>query len=513
MSDLSAKMQSHGLQSLSQSPRLGLSDTISARRSLTARGPREVGAAQEGFSPVATTRSVLTGFGERSLSPQLLPKKRDMDHFRDFVENPVGTPHCRMSQFSADMSRSSGVQQALSPSPQPLSARRCLTARADREVRAAQGEFSPGTANGSVLTGFGERSLSPPLLSKNRDVDVSGGFVGNAAGIPRRRISQFSADMHKSSGVQQALSPSPQRCILSARQPVPRRSLMTRGDVTRLESVLSGRGERTVPLRSPFRVRGDGKDYMIRDKASAGVALRDLPHYSMQGKLVSTGGAAVLQRTGRGPGVFSARHWQGKAAKSLLAPSPTQPAVSPRACAELALATVGRANASALQTEKGCTMAKFRLQTPRVAEDISEDQQLDAHYVYRQQQRKHAGCSLRRSNSEPPVSRRDLRMAQYPSEQNPVKCLTAATAVPKASRTWQLFQELSKIRSGVSFPTRRPQTSQSNAKAEMPTVKEKTADLSYPSLLTSARQNQKLASTAEVNPQQILLEKHSLTST
>ncbi|CAE7521677.1 unnamed protein product [Symbiodinium pilosum] len=170
---------------------------------------------------------------------------------------------------------------------------------------------------GSPLLGVGELSLSPRRLRRAGDVDGRNDCElapADDVGMPRRRLSEWSAKMQSSSGVREALSHSPAPRFLRERQGV-RRSLTA----TRIpEGVLSGCGERQAPPRRLLQVRGDSKEFAERGRSSSGIPWRVLPLYDCHGILLQTGSLLEPQQALRAPTVFSEALRSSEVVKDLL---------------------------------------------------------------------------------------------------------------------------------------------------------------------------------------------------
>eukprot|EP00439_Symbiodinium_sp_Y106_P040424 s3866_g4.t4 len=255
------------------------------------------------------------------------------------------------------------VREVLSLSPPP-------TTRSDERHAAS---LSP-------LLGFGERSLSPRLRRGETGSDSQ--LAADDAGMPRRRLSEFSARMQGGSAVREALSHSPARKFLRGCRGE-RRFKHIPASASARESVLSGYGERQECARRLLQVRGESKDFGDRGRSSSGIPWRQLPLYDCHGLLRQTGISIKPDLAHRAPSVFSERLHSSDAVKDLLSGERSRGRMSMqnwqreestsrrslhRGDIAPALTAAARASGHAMETERSRCLAKFdRLcaQTPR----------------------------------------------------------------------------------------------------------------------------------------------------
>jgi len=449
----------------------------------------------------SSEKSVLTGRGERSP-----PKIVGGD---DAAPGHTSKRHLGTSELAATMRSGHAMRQAMSHSPsrQPMceeaACRRSLTARGQRS----------SAGNESVLTGYGERYLSPRQeCSIKGDMEVFGDFVKNPSGVPRRKVADLSLPMQNGQGVRQALSHSPPRCYSARVEVQPRRSLTARGERLSENSVLTGHGERSSAPRPLCKLRGEGAACAERSKSSSGIPWRQLPVYNCSGYMTQTNGCALRVMSPCSSatlGNLAQKFTSGAAARELIAPLahvPDTPVVTARSeiattrseglcsqgssnrempanswltagrerrmprAAALALSAAARASDAAMEMERARCLAKFQrlcVPTPRSAPATTtslrgrhgEDRR-EVHFSYRQQRQAvkcDAGqCPFARSDSVPPRHRSPpARRTRHslPSQVFALSHGTDATAerlVPadtksEASRTWQLRKDLAKI--------------------------------------------------------------------
>ncbi|CAE7199048.1 unnamed protein product [Symbiodinium necroappetens] len=374
---------------------------------------------------------------ERFLSARRKPG--DLAVLGDLNENPSGLPRRRVSQFSAEMCGHS-VREVLSLSPPPA-------ARSDARHAAS---LSP-------VLGFGERSLSPRLRRGGTESDSQ--LAADDAGMPRRRLSEFSARMQSGSAVREALSHSPARKFLRGCRGE-RRFKHSLAPASARESVLSGYGERQESARRLLQVRGESKDFADRGRSSSGIPWRQLPLYDCHGLLLQTGSSIKPDLALRAPSVFSERLHSSDAVKDLLSGEHCRGRMSlqnwqreesrqslHRRDIAPALTAASRASGHAMETERSRCLAKFdRLcaQTPRAgragprpdavatAEDVRH-----LHGKNRSGQEQPSQCI-----QAPSASPRSMPSPAVPADPEPLRCTQPQS---RSRRTYAFEADMAKI--------------------------------------------------------------------
>lgn len=279
-------------------------DQSEHRRSLTARGTR------------ISCASFYTGGSKTCSSPrQDSGAKADAREWAPF-ENIHGLPRRKVTEFSARMQKGESVRESLSHSP--VCYQRRKPAASLQRTQTARHELTGG---GSVLTGHGELCPTPRPIDVHNDVPSE-----SVHGLPRRKVTEFSACMQKSDGVRESFSHSPVRC--KQRKPAAslKRSQTARHELTGAETVLTGHGERCSTPRRLRRLDGEGMAVLKRNRASFGF-WRQLPIYNTRGHIETTDCSQLLFSSSPGKAGRTRAHWQtsGAAAKDLLALSPRMP--------------------------------------------------------------------------------------------------------------------------------------------------------------------------------------------
>eukprot|EP00930_Biecheleria_cincta_P054354 TRINITY_DN403_c0_g1_i2.p1 TRINITY_DN403_c0_g1~~TRINITY_DN403_c0_g1_i2.p1 ORF type:complete len:604 (-),score=68.60 TRINITY_DN403_c0_g1_i2:379-2190(-) len=259
------------------------------RRSLTARGMR------------TSCRADGRGRSKSCSSPNL--DSADTIDVRVSCESVAGLPRRKVTEFSVHMQKGDRVRESLSHSPvrseeqqKPATSLRCsLTARHER------------TGVGTVLVGDREQ----------RDCVA----LGSVAGLPRRKVTEFSECMQKGDSVRESLSHSPVRAQQWKPAASLRRSLTACHLRTEVETVLTGHGERCSTPRRCLQLSRDGMTFAKRNRASGGIPWRQLPIYTSKGHITQTTDCSQLvfsPSSGKARGANA--HWQtsGAAAKDLL---------------------------------------------------------------------------------------------------------------------------------------------------------------------------------------------------
>ncbi|CAE7224735.1 unnamed protein product [Symbiodinium sp. CCMP2592] len=382
---------------------------------------------------------------ERFLSARRKPG--DLALLGDLSENPSGLPRRRVSQFSSEMCGHS-VREVLSLSPPP-------TARSD-ERRAAS--LSP-------LLGFGERSLSPRLRRGETGSDSQ--LVADDAGMPRRRLSEFSARMQSGSAVRDTLSHSPARKFLRGCKGE-KRFKHSPASASARESVLSGYGERQESARRLLQVRGESKDFGDRGRSSSGIPWRQLPLYDCHGLLLQTGISIKPDLAHRAPSVFSERLHSSDAVKDLLSGERFPGRVSMqnwqreestsrqslhRGDIAPALTAAARASGHAMETERSRCLAKFdRLcaQTPRAGRAGPRPENAMAIQINQDSRHLHgtnrSGPEQTSRIQAPSASPRSIPSPAVQADPEPLRCTQPQS---RSRRTYSFEADMAKISSAA----------------------------------------------------------------
>lgn len=372
---------------------------------------------------------------ERFLSARRKPG--DLAVLGDLNENPSGLPRRRVSQFSSEMCGHS-VREVLSLSPPPA-------ARSDARHAAS---LSP-------VLGFGERPLSPRL--RRGGTESNSQLAADDAGMPRRRLSEFSARMQSGSAVLEALSHSPARKFLRGCRGE-RRFKHSLAPASARESVLSGYGERQESARRLLQVRGESKDFGDRGRSSSGIPWRQLPLYDCHGLLLQTGSSIKPDLALRAPSVFSERLHSSDAVKDLLSGEHCRGRMSlqnwqreesrqslHRRDIAPALTAASRASGHAMETERSRCLAKFdRLcaQTPRAGragprpDAVATAEDVRLHGKNRSGQEQPSQCI-----QAPSASPRSMPSPAVPADPEPLRCTQPQS---RSRRTYAFEADMAK---------------------------------------------------------------------